>query len=200
MKNILLVGLVVGLVSSVALAHTGPLVGGQPYEEEIEILSASYVASHDETVDNPNDVYKGWWWFSLTNSLDFAWDGVKIAAGAGDQVAIVEGSGLIDEWGFPGDSVAVTRPGSVSYAGSLGSRDYDDGFGGTVTGFLWQEATAMFNVPLPIGQKVGFKVYTDNSWYEGDPATVFSLTITPIPEPASLLLLSLGGLALIRRR
>lgn len=53
--------------------------------------------------------------------------------------------------------------------------------------------------PVLPGQQVQLNVYTDNT---ADQNSFFGLCVypTPVPEPASLALFALGGLALVRRR
>lgn len=203
MKRILAVAFVSMLALSFcvpALAHTGGLPE-LDYEWVDETLT-TLITSHDETLDNTSGWYKGWWMISLTNRTSVAWAGVTISSGVGDLVAIVEGLGLVDEDGVIGDSVFVNRPSSVSYLTALGpgSRTYENG----ATGQLWQQAIVSFAAPVATGQKVSFKVYTDNSYYEGPYASTFSVAVTPnaVPEPGSILavLSGLAGLAGYARR
>jgi hypothetical protein len=186
-----------------ASAHTGPLVEGEPVWQELELqILDTAVGTHDESVNNPEEWYKGWFWVNLTNSTGVAWQSVTITPGS-DLVAIVQGNGLEDEWGFIGNSVVANKPGSFVYSIPRGDgyRVYENG----ATGYLWGQAVFTFTTPLASGEKVGFKIYTDNSWYEGPYASSFCicLTPTPVPEPSSLLALcggivALGGL--LRRK
>lgn len=204
MKKILIAAsvlILVGLAVS-AFAMTGPLVNGEPAYNEIAFSSfdtATFL--HDETVNNPKNWYKGWWYVNLTNNTGKGWGFVTITPGVGNLVAIVQGNGLEDEWGFVGNSVVSNKAGNALYTGSLGSRTYDNG----ASGLLWSKAKYTFNTPVANGQKVAFKVYTDNSYYDGPYASSFSLTITPgfVPEPSSLVAMATGllGLAgMIRRK
>lgn len=195
--------LMLGLSVSV-LAHSGPLVNGEPEWHEVDVPSFDpAIGTHDETQNNPSEWYKGWFFVNLTNSTGVAWQSVTIRPGTTDLVAIVQGNGLEDEWSFVGNSVVANKPGSFAYSGSVGDgyRVYENG----ATGYLWSQAVFTFSTPLASGQKVGFKIYTDNSWYEGPYASSFCicLTPTPVPEPSSLLGL-FGGVAalasLVRRR
>lgn len=193
--------LMVGM-STCALAHTGTLIEGEiPYEELSVGSLGDLDVLHDESLDNPTGAYKGWWYVNLTNNTGVAWSAVKIKAGAGDLVAVVQGNGLEDEWGFIGNSVVSNKAGMASYSGSLGDRTYDNG----AYGLLWSQCNYTFATPIGVGQKAAFKVYTDNSYYQGPFASSFCLCITPtaVPEPSSLLAL-FGGVAalagMVRRR
>lgn len=198
--------LVVGL-SVCAFAHTGALVNGEPPVTDLDVSGATVSSLHDETIGNPivdgqpTYDYKGWWWVTLTNSTSSAWGSVSINPGATDLVAIVQGTGLTDEWGFSGNSVVVNRTATYDYTGSLGSRDYGSG----VTGFLWSNVVVNFASAVEVGQKVSFKIYTDNSYYEGPHASTFTMNLTanPVPEPSSMLALASGLVGLLgfaRRR
>ncbi|MCL6628900.1 MAG: PEP-CTERM sorting domain-containing protein [Armatimonadetes bacterium] len=195
--------LTLGLSVSV-LAHSGPLVNGEPEWHEIDLPSLDpAIGTHDESQNNPSEWYKGWFFVNLTNSTGVAWQSITIRPGTNDLVAIVQGNGLEDEWGFVGNSVVANKPGTFAYSGSVGDgyRVYENG----ATGWLWSQAVFTFSTPLASGQKVGLKIYTDNSWYEGPYASSFCicLTPTPVPEPSSLLGL-FGGVAalagLVRRK
>ncbi len=213
MKVFWFVGLVVALtmiMSASAFAMTGPLVGGATpalggeigYTELASADFSTVSSLHDETVGNPQNWYKGWWYVNLQNNTSSAWSSIKIKPGDGNLVAIVQGSGLVDEWGFVGNSVVSNKTGSIMYSTPYGSRTYDN----AATGALWGQALFTFTTPLAVGQKVAFKIYTDNSYYEGPFASSFSMTLTPtaVPEPgtvaAALALLAPAGLMMRRRR
>jgi hypothetical protein len=191
-------------MAAAAFAHTGPLVNGEPAWNEVDFTSPGANTSlHDETLNNPLNVYKGWWYVSLTNHSGVAWTGMTLTPGVGDLVAIVQGNNLSDEWGITGSSVVSSAPGTISYSNSLGTRDY----GGGNIGLLWGKAQASFTTAIGVGQNVRLKIYTDNSYYAGPYATSFSMTLTPVaaPDPSSFLALSSGlvglaGFALKRRR
>jgi len=183
-----------GLVVPV-LGHTGPLVDDEPAWTEVDFASLSTISEvHNEAIDNPSNVYKGWWYVNLNNYTSTAWAGVTITAGPNDLVAIVQGNGLEDEWGFIGNSVVANKAGTATYNGYIGDRTYTNG----AEGQLWQSVTFMFDQPLTQTQKAGFKVYTDNSYYEGPYASSFCVCFTPIavPEPGSLVALFGGVTAL----
>lgn len=190
------------LATAPAFAHTGPLVGGEPAIQELEIGADPVTTLHDETIDNPMNAFKGWWWVNLTNFGPNAWAGVTITPGVGNLVALVQGNNLPDEWGFVGNSVLVNRAATPAYSGYIGDRTYENG----AYGLLWGQCAFTFATPVSVGQKIGLRIYTDNSYYQGPYATSFSVTITPnpVPEPSSLLALSgmfgLAGLAWRRRR
>lgn len=189
-------------MTTCAFAHTGDLIGGEPPETDLTFSNLDTISSqHDE---DPELEFKGWWWVSVTNNSGTPWLGMNITAGAGDLVAIVQGDGLEDENGFVGNSVVASRPGVFDYYGSYGSRIYDTQYG-QVTGNLYAGTVFTFGTPLANTQKVAFKIYTDNSYYD-NPASSFCVCLTPVvPEPGSLLALSGGligvaGFALRRRR
>lgn len=191
-----------GLCGS-AMAMTGPLVDGEPAWNDADFSTLAPISSlHDETVNNPNDIHKGWWWVNISNNTGVAWSAIDITPGAEDLVAIVQGTNLEDEWSFVGNSVVANKAGSMSYSGSYGTRTYNFPTTGQVTGDLWSGATFTFATPLASGEKVGLKIYTDNSYYAGPYADSFSIVLTPVavPEPGAFAVLALGGLALLRRR
>ena len=184
-----------------AFAHTGPLVNGEPAWNEVDFTSLDTQAPiHNELIGNDpiNPKFKGWFFASLTNHSGSAWTGMNITAGVGDLVAIMQGNSFSDEWGISGPSVFSTAGGTINYSNLYWTFDA----GGGDIHKAWGAAQQVFTLPVAVGQNVRFKIYTDNSYY-ANPATSFSIRLTPlVPEPSSVLALSSGllGLAGVARR
>lgn len=199
---------ILAMFATPLLAHTGPVTGSPgDYQLIDNLLDVDYLAgitaTHYETANNyQTPVYKGWWSVSLTNKTGIAWKGMSIEAG-GNRVAIVYGDNLVDEWGITGNSVAVAGA-ALSWFGywnPYGTVTYDNGAVGT----LWKDVAFGFATPVGVGQKVSFRVYTDNA-YDNNPADSFTISLTPtaVPEPSALLAMFSGlagfiGLAIKRR-
>lgn len=199
---------IAALVAGIAMARMAS--ADSPYDyrtyvlPDIEVSDLSTMSfPHSEPTDQLAP-HKGWWAVSLKNTTGKAWASVGISSGQTDLVAIVQSvtptDVFVDEFGYSNTSVTGFPAGVASYAGSLGTRTYDNGS----NGLLWKSATFTFNTPVNSGSSAKFYVYTDNSYYTGPFADSFSLTLTPtaVPEPGSILALSVGlvGIAGFARR
>lgn len=160
MKNVLLVGLAIGLVSSVALADDG----------EYDVSFSDWMSL--EVGHSDKSPWKGQAFFTVQNTSSEDW---------GDFHFEIVGA----------EGVYFTTEGTVSSSAQGATYQIDPT--GTALDFEF------YANPILPNQFATFTVYTDNTentnaWFG------ISMWPTPVPEPASLLLLSLGGLALIRRR
>jgi hypothetical protein len=160
MRNVLLVGLAVGLVSSVAMAHDG-------------YFNVSFSDWTSLTEQHEDDApWKGFAIVTVQNSSQNEWGDFHFEIVNGPNVFFTEEQA---SW--------TTQPGAT----------YQISPSGTALDFEF------YANPILPGATATFAVYTDNT---ADQNSFFGLMMwpTPVPEPASLLLLGLGGLALIRRR
>lgn len=162
MKNVLLVGLAIGLVGSVALAHDGE------YDVSFSDWTPLEVGHSDEAP------WKGQAFFTVQNTSENQWGDFHFEI-TGDDV----------------EGVYFTTEGTVS--SSVQGATYQISPSGTALDFEF------YANPILPTQFATFTVYTDNT-ENNNPWFGINMWPTPVPEPASLLLLSLGGLALIRRR
>lgn len=180
-------------ISVCAFAHSGPLVNGEPAYTELDATSFATISSLHNEPASQSDPHKGWWYVTLTNKTTKPWAKITIKPGAGDLVAIAEGTYLEDDEQIHGPSIWASKGGSMDYSIPLGdgSRTYDNG----KSALLWGKAVFTFDTSLATNQKITFKIFTDNSYYTGPWADSFSMTLTPtaVPEPSSLLVL-MGGL------
>ncbi len=186
-------------------AMTGP-VNGTPGNYElienpfdIETL-AGVTAVHDETQNNPDQIYKGWYLATLTNKSGVEWTGMLIQA-QGNGVYIVQGTDLVDEWGFTSDSVICNRAADViTYSGDGGPVSYPGGGSGQ----LYEQVYFQFAAPVAVDGKVSFRIYTDNTAYQNGSFGIL-FTPTAVPEPSALAgmlggLVGLAGFAIRRRK
>jgi hypothetical protein len=195
---------ILGMLATPVFAHTGPVTGTPGDYQLIETPTdigtlAGTTVTHDETLNNPTGVHKGWYLAGITNkAVGTSWTGMLIQA-QGTGVYLVQGTGLIDEWGITGDSVLCNKTATATYSGSHGPVTYDGGGSGTLYGQVYFQ----FATPIAYNQKVSFKIYTDNTAYSNGS---FGILFTPtIPEPSALAamlggLIGLAGLALKRRK
>jgi hypothetical protein len=176
MKTLTLVGaflgsLVLFFVTAPVFAHDGDL--GTITFDDMDMQSAL----HDETIDNPEEIYKGWLFVGLQNNTPVAWTDFHFQLTTSDPLKPV--IFVTDPPYLPTTSLT---PGDYTYW--LSDND-------TQLNFLFTDDPV-----LPTGI-VTFGLYTDNTAYNNPSYTI---CMTPTPEPTTIALLGLGGLALFRKR
>jgi len=121
-------------------------------------------------------------WFDeiLNNDTDFAWTGYRIDVGMADAFTISHTNVITPpDWVFiVTDPIAGLMPGGGS--GYVGTIDYSIGAGSPIA--IGADAEFGFEIPSFTG------------------SGTYSTAQTPIPEPATMALLGLGALALIRKK
>jgi hypothetical protein len=203
--RVLAVLALLAMFATPALAMTGPINGTPGNYELIEnpfdiVTLAGVTANHNETVNNPQQWFKGWYLATITNKSGVDWTGMLIQA-QGNGVYIVQGTDLVDEWGFTGDSVISNKAANtITYSGDHGPVSYTAGGSGE----LYDQVYFAFAAPLAANQKVSFRIYTDNTAYSNGS---FGLLFTPtaVPEPSAMLaivtgLIGLAGFTTRRRK
>jgi hypothetical protein len=164
---------------------------------------------------------------SLESTTDIAGDGVEfeitLGADGEGKIAVGKWSGNYADWsaydglGLELALVSSSGSGTIETATFLGDKDYSFrqpaadwpvlGVGDSAILYIdfdacWDDSSSLVSIPSDKLNKVagvGFQVITADPDML-DETIVVRATPTLVPEPASLSLLGLGGLALIRRR
>jgi hypothetical protein len=137
---------------------------------------------HDETLNNPLGIYKGLATVTVTNTGTQAWGDFhfQIYDGFGGNAASV----LFKDAALGGQDPVSTQAGTSWIIG-------------TVNGYSKVDLY-FYSHPVNPGNTATFTVYTDNTSQQ---LSWFGMMIypTPVPEPTTMMLLGLGGLAFLRR-
>ena len=182
MKKLVFLSCLLALFAApTVFAHDGAL--GTAQDAYSMTLSPADIVHYEPENTNPDD-HKGWFTVYVVNSTAVAWTGYQFGISA-------TGGGVY----FPTTAVNVMRGPvfPVEY-------DYYNNGGNYATSFANGNTLLTFDFaskPVQTGEIVKFAVYTDNTTNMN---SLFTICMTPTPEPVTVALLGLGSLFVAARR
>ncbi len=182
MRKVALLAILVVLVSLPVLAHDGVLTdpGFTQFFTPIEVIHNEVEFDINDDPIYP-DEYKGWASITVTNTMNQPWGDFHFQITSWSAVPSV----IFDD---PFGNFMYNSTGMQAYAGAT-----------------YQITTPQqldfyfYGNPLQPGQTATFKVYTDNTT---DQNAWFGISMwpTPVPEPATIAILGLGGAAILMKK
>lgn len=144
-----------------------------------QVLGDNDDFDHDESQVLQED-RKGWAYFTVTNTGGALWGDYHIAIIDAQYTGAPDASGVL-----------ITQAISTLSDYTVDIALNGDGY--------WQANFEFYNSPMENGDTAVFQIYTDNTVSNVD---FFGLKAypTPVPEPATMAILGLGSLTLLRRK